>query len=69
MRNPARLNPFYSQLCQAHQSFFPDWRFGQLMLNFLAWVQTQKHRDPFFPEEAEMLSLLHEYCQQTAKLS
>ena len=42
-------------------TYFPDWRFGQLMSNFLGWVVTEKKVDIFFPEEADMLSLLQEF--------
>lgn len=39
---------------------YPDWRFGQLMINFLNYVAIHK-LNPFFPEEAEMLKYLKEY--------
>lgn len=32
------------------------------MSNFLGFVANQKQRDPFFPEESEMLTYLREYC-------
>lgn len=41
--------------------YYPDWRFGQLMMNFLNYVALEHKRDPFFPEEAEMLKYLKEY--------
>ena len=31
-------------------------------MNFLGWVQNEKKRDPFFPEESETLTYLKEYC-------
>lgn len=64
MRDPNRLNGFYSKMTQLHKACFQDWRFGQLMMNFLGWVQNTKNRDPFFPEEDEMMDLFEEYCQE-----
>lgn len=61
MRDPNRLDKFYEELNKIHKEHFPDWRFGQLMMNFLGWVQATKG-DPFFPEEAVMLGYLKEYC-------
>ena len=61
MRNPDRLDDFYTEFCKIHKKAFPDWRVGQLYLNFLGWVQS-KNRDPFFPEEDELLKLFKEYA-------
>lgn len=62
MRDPNRLDNFYFQLREIHKTKFPDWRFGQLMSNFLGWVYSQKNIDPFFPEEDKMLKYLKEYA-------
>lgn len=43
-------------------TYFPDWRAGQFWMNFLSWIQNEKKRDPFFPEEKEILTYLKEYC-------
>ena len=64
MRDPNRLDYFYYKFRQLHKACFPDMRFGQLMMNFLGWVQCTKKRDPFFPEEDEMLDLFNEWCQE-----
>ena len=56
-----RLDGFYDVLRDVHKEHFPDWRFGQLMTNFLSWVYSEKKRDPFFPEEDEMLEYIKEY--------
>lgn len=42
MRNPNRLYNFYNEVARLHATHFPDWRVGQLLLNFLSWVQTEK---------------------------
>lgn len=64
MRDANRLYKFYAKLTEVHVTHFPDWRFGQLMMNFLGYVQSTKRRDPFFPEEDEMLALLDEYVER-----
>ena len=63
MRDPNRLDSFYTELCQIHKEYFPDWRFGQLYSNFFGWLASTKKVDLFFPEEGRMLEYLHEYCQ------
>ena len=59
MRKPERLEEFYRQIKNAHQTFFPDWRFGQLMINFLGWLSQKV--EPFFPEEDEMLEYIKQF--------
>ena len=59
-----RLDRFYDVLRDIHKEHFPDWRFGQLMTNFLGWVYSEKKIDPFFPEEDEMLEYIKEYCEK-----
>ena len=41
-------------------------RFGQLMMNFLGFVNSTKKRDPFFPEEDEMVELFKEYANSNS---
>lgn len=62
MRNSNRLDSFYFQLREIHKTKFPDWRFGQLMSNFLGWVYSEKKIDPFFPEEDKMLEYFKEFA-------
>ena len=61
-RDPERLYRFYSELTEIHRRSFPDWRFGQFMMNFLGWMQSNKNKDPFFPEEDKMLEYIKEYA-------
>ena len=61
MRNPNRLYTFYNEVMRIHMEQFPEWRFGQLMINFLGWLQ-QRGVDPFFPEEDTMLELFKEFA-------
>lgn len=68
MRNPDRLDAFYEELKQIHKVSFPDMRFGQFILNALGWINSSKERDPFFPEENEMLNLIKEYANSNSML-
>jgi hypothetical protein len=36
MRDTGRLDSFYDEVKHIHAENFPDWRFGQLMLNFFS---------------------------------
>lgn len=62
MRDPERLDSFYSELTEIHKHSFPDWRFIQLMLNFLGWLQSEKKVDGFYYEEDKTLEYLKEYA-------
>lgn len=66
MRNPERLDSFYSELCEIHKKSFPDMRFGQFMLNALGWINSTKKIDPFFPKENMMMELLKEYANSNS---
>lgn len=57
MRDPNRLDNFYEQMKQIHKENFPDWRFGQFMMNFLSWYG----RDPFYIEENKFIEKLNIY--------
>ena len=57
MRNKDRIDPFLEELGSVWKTKFPNWRFGQLMFNFLSSLD----RDPFFMEEDEFLKRLKEY--------
>ena len=54
MRDPKRIDKFCDELKIVWKRL-PDWRFGQLMMNLLGEYQAVTGRDPFFPEEDEML--------------
>lgn len=62
MRDPNRLDNFYSELCRIHKAKFPDWRFGQFCSNFFGWLMSEKQQDLFFPEEGRMLQYIKEYA-------
>lgn len=62
MRNSEKLNNFYDEVKRIHKTYLPDWRAGQFWLKFFEWLQYEKKRDGFFPEEDELLRYLKEYC-------
>lgn len=66
MRNKSRIPEFCDRLAKAWERL-PDWRFGQLMMNCLGEMAA-RGRDPFFPEEDEMIRFIEEYCKVTTPL-
>lgn len=62
MRDPNRLDNFYTELCKIHKECFSDWRFGQLCSNFFGWLYSEKQVNLFFPEENRMLEFLKEFA-------
>ena len=64
MRDINRLDKFYDELKEIHKKHFPDWRFGQLLVNVLADWQTKTKRDIFFPEEDEMIQIFRDYVNE-----
>lgn len=59
MRDINRIDKFCNELAEKWKKV-PDWRFGQLMCNILGEMQSAG-RDPFFPEENEMMEFIKEY--------
>ena len=64
MRDINRLDKFYDELKGIHKKHFPDWRFGQLIVNVLADWQAKTKRDIFFPEEDEMIQIFRDYVNK-----
>lgn len=66
MRDPDRLDTFYSQLCEIHKKSFPDMREGQFLLNALGYISSTLHIDPFFPESDKMIDLFKQYANSNS---
>lgn len=62
MRDIQRIKPFLERLEQCWLKV-PDWRFGQLMVNVL----NEMPRDPFFPEDEEMIKWFEDYFKKEEK--
>lgn len=56
MRDPKRFDKFYEELKKIHSQYFPDWRFGQFMINFMSW-----YGDPFYLEEDKFMTKINEF--------
>lgn len=56
MRDPKRFDKFYEELKKIHSQYFPDWRFGQFMINFMSW-----YGDPFYLEEDDFMKKVEEF--------
>ena len=63
MRSKDRIDSFMMKLQEVWEQYFPDWRFGQLMYNFLAWGM-EKHGDFYYWEEYKFLKYLNEYLEE-----
>lgn len=59
MRDVNRLDEFYDKLKQVHAKSFPDWRFGQLICNFIYF-----YGDPFYLEEDIFLNKIKEFADK-----
>ena len=64
MRDEKRIDEFCARLATAWKRL-PDWRFGQLMMNCLGEM-AHAGRDPFFPEEDEMIKFIEKYVSEVA---
>lgn len=60
MRDAKRIHKFCNELADIWATNVPDWRFGQLMMNVLGQMQSSG-RDPFFPEEEEMIEFFRKF--------
>lgn len=59
MRDVKRLDKFYDELREVHAKSFPDWRFGQLMFNFIS-----ECGDPFYLEEDKFIEEIKKYANK-----
>lgn len=64
MRDKNRIDEFCNELANIWKLNASDWRFGQLMINVLGKMQSEG-RDPFFPEEDEMIKYIKNYFNKT----
>lgn len=61
MRDPRRIEPFLQKLAEYWKAYVPDWRFGQLMSNFLGFVASKTRQDVFFMEDDELEEWLKKF--------
>lgn len=65
-RDPDRIEPFLEELAQIWHKV-PDWRFGQLMLNFQGWLNANKRGDGFYIEDGEYIELFKKFMDENTK--
>lgn len=63
MRDVNRLNNFYYSLSEFHKNV-PDWRFGQLIMNFMNWYMTKYKTDIFYIEDDKILNFFNEFINE-----
>lgn len=59
MRTYKRIAPFLNKIGTQWEIKCPDWRFGQLIMNFLSWCG----EDPFYWEEDKFLEKFNEFME------
>ena len=64
MRNPNRIKPFCNRLRKYWEEECPDWRFGQMICNFIGFCRSMNQQDIFFIEDDEMKELLDKFFTQ-----
>lgn len=65
MRNKDRIEPFLNEIGKLWKEKVPDWRFAQLLVNFLPYLQN-KVGDIWFVEEDEFLEHFKNYFKSKA---
>ena len=60
MRDIKRIRKFCNELADIWEENTFDWRFGQLICNVFGQMAAEG-RDPFFPEEDEMIKYFRNY--------
>ena len=63
MRDPNRLDIFYERLTEIHKTYFPDWRFGQFIINFYSWYYNEYRRDVFYVEDEFILDDIKKFAE------
>ena len=57
IRDPNRIKSFCDYLATVWETYFPDWRFGQLIENIIDWENTS----PFYLEESDWIDLINRF--------
>lgn len=60
MRDKNRIYKFCNELANIWANNVQDWRFGQMICNVFGQMASDG-RDPFFPEEDEMIKYFRNY--------
>ena len=60
MRDINRIDNFMEEVQKLWKENFPDWRFGQLITNFISWYET----DLFYLEEDDFLKAFNKFVKE-----
>ncbi len=60
MRDINRIDNFMEEIKKLWKENFPDWRFGQLITNFISWYKT----DLFYLEENDFLKAFNDFVKE-----
>jgi hypothetical protein len=60
MRNPGRIDKYCDELNRIWHKV-PDWRLGQLMVNFISQIKVPL---PFYLEDEDFINMLRQYVER-----
>ncbi len=63
MRDINRLDNLYNELKEMHKQL-SDWRFCQLMMNFMGWYYQKYKIDCFYLEDDKILKVFREFIDE-----
>ena len=61
MRKSERLDYFYDKMSRLHKKYLPDWRFNQMIINYLPWHLEKFGNDGFYVEEDDMINRFRQF--------
>ena len=64
MRNPQRLDMYGYTIKELHKNNLPDWRIGQMIINFLNWYITTYKTDIFYIEDDMFVERFEKFIKE-----
>lgn len=64
MRNPQRLDMYGYTIKELHKNNLPDWRIGQMIINFLNWHITTYKTDIFYIEDDMFVERFEKFIKE-----
>lgn len=61
MRKAERLDYFYDEMSRLHKKYLCDWRFNQMIINYLSWHLQNFGNDGFYVEEDDMIDRFRQF--------
>ena len=65
MRKSERLDYTYDEICRLHKKYIPDWRFNQMIINFLYWHMKKFGNDGFYNEDDKIIERFKEFLKDS----